>query len=530
VSRAAAARDRIRARARYLRDLALLGFELPGFLRRPVSVPDAGRWLSAGLAEREQRFLERLERDIYASPSSPYVRLLRSAGCELGDVRRLVATEGVEGALERLRDAGVYLTFDEFKGRRDVERGGVRWRFREADFDPPRLRPHLLTSTGGTRRPGTRLRTTLPFLRDLALTCALAFDAHRLVGASHGVWLGSLGLPITLQYAKLGATPLAWFGPLERLPRPQEISTRYLGIVSRLAGRPLPLPQFVGLEEPERIAQWIATRGRRDPVCFTTYASSAVRAARAAYEGGLDLSRTCFVVNGEPFTAAKLAVVTRAGARTLVRYALTEAGVVGLGCAASRAPDDVHFFRNSYAMIERRRTVGAGGPIVDALLLTSLLDAAPKVLLNVETGDSAMMERRECNCPLGAAGLTTHLDSIRSFEKLSGEGMTFIQVDLLRVLEDVLPARFGGVGADYQVLEEEDPDGILRLSLLVNPRLGTVDPDAVRAAFLDALARQPGVSAGGVTMWRRAETVRVVRRPPVATGAGKILPFHVAPR
>jgi hypothetical protein len=31
-------------------------------------------------------------------------------------------------------------------------------------------------------------------------------------------------------------------------------------------------------------------------------------------------------------------------------------------------------------------------------------------------------------------------------------------------------------------------------------------------------------------MWRRAETVRVVRRTPVPTAAGKILPFHVASR
>jgi hypothetical protein len=158
------------------------------------------------------------------------------------------------------------------------------------------------------------------------------------------------------------------------------------------------------------------------------------------------------------------------------------------------------------------------------------LPTAPKVLLNVESGDCARIERAECGCTLGTTGLTTHLDSIRSFEKLSGEGMTFIQLDLLGVLEDVLPARFGGVGTDYQVVEEEDRDGILRLSLLVSPRVGAVDPDAVRAVFLDALASQPGASRAGVQVWRRAETVRVVRQVPLSTPAGKILPFHVAPR
>jgi hypothetical protein len=158
------------------------------------------------------------------------------------------------------------------------------------------------------------------------------------------------------------------------------------------------------------------------------------------------------------------------------------------------------------------------------------LPSAPKVLLNVESGDCARIVPRECDCGLGAAGLTTHLDSVRSFEKLTGEGMTFIQLDLLGVLEEVLPARFGGAGTDYQVVEEEDPDGITRLILSVDPRVGAVDLDRVRSVFLAALARQPGAAGTGVEVWRRAETVRVVRRSPVATGAGKVLPFHVAPR
>jgi hypothetical protein len=279
------------------------------------------------------------------------------------------------------------------------------------------------------------------------------------------------------------------------------------------------------------VAQWLAARAGHDkPACFTTYASSAVRIARAACESGLDLTGVVFITLGEPFTDAKRAAITASGARALVRYAFTEAGIIGFGCGTPRTSDDLHFYGNAYAMGRRSRTVGTGGPVVEALLFTSLLPSAPKILLNVESGDCARTERRECGCALGAAGLTTHLDSIRSFEKLSGEGMTFIQLDLIGVLEDVLPARFGGVGADYQILEEEDHEGILRLSLIVSPRVGAIEPDAVRSAFLDALARQPGASRAGVEVWRRAQTVHVVRRPPVPTPAGKILPFHIAPR
>src|SRR5262245_47155514 len=101
----------------------------------------------------------------------------------------------------------------------------------------------------------------------------------------------------------------------------------------------------------------------------------------------------------------------------------------------------MHFFDDSYGLIERERTGGGGGPAVRALLFTSLLRSAPLVLLDVERGDSAILERRRCGCAFDGAGVQHHLARVRSFEKLSGEGMTFIQTDLLRVLEEVLPAR-----------------------------------------------------------------------------------------
>ena len=525
-----AAASRWLARARHVRNLFHLGRELPGFLGRPTSAREAREWVRRGLEDRGPRFVDLTNQAIYRNPSSPYLPLLRLAGCEPGDLAHLVEREGVEGALVRLRDAGVYLTFDEFKGRRDVERGGQRFRFRESDFDSPGWSPGVTTRSGGTRGPGTRVRTSLPFLGDLARATALALDAHGLGGAEQAVWVVS-GLSTLLLCAKLGRPPIAWFHPLGPLSRGQRISALYVSALSRVTRSPLPRPRFLALERPEQMARWLARKARAGrPVCLTTYASSAVRVARAAREEGLDLSGVWFITLGEPFTDAKKATVEAAGARALVRYAFTEAGIIGFACGTPRASDDLHLYRNAYAMIERSRSVGPTGPFVEALLFTSLLPSAPKVLLNVESGDCARIDDLECDCGLGAAGLTTPLDSVRSFEKLSSEGMTFIQLDLLGVLEDVLPARFGGVGADYQVVEEEDRDGILRLTLTVSPRVGAVDADAVRSAFLEALANQPGASRAGVKVWRRAEAVRVVRRPPAPTTAGKILPFHVAPR
>jgi hypothetical protein len=105
--------------------------------------------------------------------------------------------------------------------------------------------------------------------------------------------------------------------------------------------------------------------------------------------------------------------------------------------------------------------------------------------------------------------------------------MTFVKTNLLRALEEVLPARFGGSSADYQVLEEEAADGILRLYLLVSPSVGVVDEVALRATFLQELSEDGALERYMVRMWDRADTVQVRREAPLATRAGKILPFHL---
>ena len=87
--------------------LARLTRDLPGFLRRPTTVSDAGTRLRHELAAREQRLLELCDQHIFSDPDNPFALLLKAAGCERGDVAVLVREEGVEGALRHLAAPGV---------------------------------------------------------------------------------------------------------------------------------------------------------------------------------------------------------------------------------------------------------------------------------------------------------------------------------------------------------------------------------------------------------------------------------------
>lgn len=502
-----------------LRGLGRLARDLPPFLRRRLGADTAAAIVRRRLAGRTERFLEIVERAIYANPRSPYLRLLRSAGCEAGDLRALVAREGLEGALQALLSAGVFLTLDEFKGHRAVERGTTHVTCALGDLDNPLVVPHIEAHSGGTRGPAVSVRSSLAFIDDLAASTAVALRAHGLERHAHAVWLNA-GVTPELIYARQGMPPIAWHYAVRPLSLRIRGGAWYLALLAGLVGRSLPTPRHVDLFDPARMAVWLARQLPAHPgLCLTTYAGSAARVAHAATERGLHLGGACFITLGEPCTAAKRRAVEAAGGRLLVRYAFTEAGILGYGCADPEAPDDVHLFSDCFAVSCRSHAVTAAGPVVDALHFTSLLPSSPMVLLNVASGDHATTTSRSCGCGLGALGLDTHLSSVRSFEKLTGTTTTFVGTGLLRALEEVLPARFGGAPGDYQLVEDAG-----RLHLLVSPRLGRLEEAALREAFLGAVTADGGLT--GSTSNRLA-ALDVWRRRPFHSGAGKLLPFHL---
>jgi hypothetical protein len=148
-------------------------------------------------------------------------------------------------------------------------------------------------------------------------------------------------------------------------------------------------------------------------------------------------------------------------------------------------------------------------------------------MLNVESDDYGVIETRSCGCPLESYGFTEHVRHIRSFRKLSGEGVTLVGSEMLHILEEVLPARFGGSPLDYQLLEEEDEQGFTRLSLLINPKVEIENEDEVIAAVLEALRHGSVAADMARAIWAQAGTLCVKRIAPVWTAQGKLMPLHM---
>ncbi|HUF69159.1 MAG TPA: hypothetical protein VMM79_11010 [Longimicrobiales bacterium] len=502
---------------------------LRAYLRNTITVEQARASIAHRLAGREEALLRVAERGFFGHARSPYTGLLAVAGCGYGDFRTLVRDRGIEVALRTLREAGVYFTFEEFKGRQPVVRAGREIAIRQEQFDNPYLSHYYGTRTGGSTGSPSRVSTDLTHLAVQAEQRLALMDAHGVLGIPFAIWRPPLpsgsGINSVLRGAKWGRPPDRWFTPLiHRDFRPslkfRLANSATIGL-GRLYGADLPWPEAVPLDRAIIIAEWMAaSRERHGSAVLNTTVSNGVRIAVAAREAGLDLAGTTLYMAGEPLTLAKAKQIADSGARVMTDYGAAESGRLGLGCALPSSESDVHVAMDTHFILAYPREVPNSGEMVTSFHITSIHPSSPKMLLNVEFDDCGVLEERSCGCPLGDLGLTTHLRSIRSFGKLVGEGVSLLGSEMSHILEDVLPARFGGSSLDYQ-LEESDDDGYTRLTLVVSPRVTIPDEAHVIEAVLQALRE---ISAGADVaraFWQEGQTFRVRRGQPYTTSRGK---------
>lgn len=518
-----------------LRSYVAFGLAIPGFVKKRLTLDEARAQIKESLETRNERFVRTLEKCIFEFPRSPYLPLLKAAGCELGDIRALVKNEGLEQTLSHLRDGGVYFSFEEFKGRRPVERAGVSFEANPDDFDNPVTPKHYAIRTGGTTGPRARVWVNLSSRDESEAAKLLAHDAHGLLGIPTLRWrpFEPSQFVILLSEARIGSISSKWFatrGPARTVFQ-YELARRLIDFAARMGGARVPKPEFVDPQDGLPAARWaeqqLASNGR---CLIRATISAAVRVALAARDHGIDLHGTSFMGGGEPATPAKFAFVTETGAKWIPRYASAEGGTMGLGCANPVDGSDVHFFNDHLSLIQHQREVPGAATTVNAFNLTALYPQSPKVLLNVESDDFGILERRNCGCPLGDVGLDHHLRDIYSFGKLTGEGVTLVGNDMIRILEEVLPSRFGGSPLDYQFVEEEDDQNLTRLTLVISPRVNIDDEAKVISAVLSELESKGGAIGMAGLIWKQSGTLRIKRAEPTLTSAGKLMSLFVARR
>jgi hypothetical protein len=497
---------------------------LPAFLRRRISIDDACETLERRLRNREADFLGFLEQAVAANSASPYHQLLKHAGCEFGDIRSLVGKEGIEGALQQLHAAGVYLTVDEYKGRQPAVRGSAAFEVNPAALRNPLVDEQFSARTSGSRGVATPVPLNLAGIHDHAVNMALAMDARGGLAWRKAIWELS-GIGPLLWYTTFGSPVERWFTKVGTMTGGASAAHhRKLSAVTwagRLSGRPLPAPHHVTPDSPLPIAHWMArVLDKGEVPHLWTSTSSAVRLCQAATEAGVSLRGAQFTVTGEPVTEARLAVIRSTGAEAVPDYGSADSGgSVTCACLAPDAPDAVHVFSDLNAVIRVDRDPFPPG----ALLLTTLRPTAPFVFINVSMGDCATLDTRSCGCPVEKLGWTTRLRDIRSFEKLTLGGMSFLDSDVARILDEDLPRAFGGEPTDYQVAEVASGEGQPRLQLRVHPRVGAVDEAGLERAFLDALGSVSQADNMMVSRLRDESMLEVRREAPHMTATGKIL-------
>jgi hypothetical protein len=522
----------------YLAMFARFPFALRRFLQHRLMLDEAKAIVAERMDKREDNFLRIVERSIYSYPASPYLPLLRMAGCELGDLRKLVKQKGLEGALRELRAAGVYITFEEFKGRKPIERRGQTITVTASDFDNPRIRRDFTLRTGGSTGAAIKVGVDLEDIAARSPLEMIGLAAHGLLDAPSVRWSGTLpdgSLRNILRSARFGRVPARWFSPKglrdSRYWVKYGLATYYMLAWMRLCGVRVPWPETVKVDRALVVARSVAELVREHGRCsVTSPVSRGLRVALAAQEAGIDLRGAVFIGTSEPATSAKVRQITASGAGFVSSYGMVETNRIGIGCARTERCDDLHLHSDAFALFTHPYPVPGFGVTVPAFNITSLLPTTSKVMLNIQMDDYGVLEERRCGCDLESYGYTTHIREIRSYSKLTGEGVTLIGNEVAAVLEEILPARFGGSPLDYQLVEQEDERGFTRLHLFISPRLEIPDEGEVIAVVLESLRDSSPMADAARSIWQHTGALQVTRMEPIVTERGKHFPLRMLSR
>jgi len=502
-----------------------MGLGFVRHLRSPLD-PDPEGTIRSYMDNREKHFLA-IARKVLSDAGHPYSRMFRIAGCTLADVEDSVTRCGVEDTLQALLEAGVYITQDEMRGRKEIVRQGQHIPGTPRSWDNESGRgPVVNVSSGSSSGKSFRTEQSLDYLANLEASSRLAVRELDLEGRP-----GFQVAPILPGYGLLGAL-LAnrlnigfdrWYaiGGASGANLHYRIVTRCVAAQMRLFGAKVPNPTYLDLNDFRPAAEYLARLVRQgERPIISGFVSSISRVAAAAVDQDLDVSGTIAMVAGEALTDVKRHVIESAGMSVYPTYGASDVGNIGYPCRHMNRGNCVHIFRHGVALAANPRATAdwSGGPM-DSLYATPLLPFAPRRLINAEIGDTGVIEEASCDCGFTRLGFNLQVRDIAAISKVTAQGMTIAAGELVQILEERMPARFGGRPGDYQLIEAE---GVAQteMTLCIRPGVCRAGDEEVLGYFLSETHRLYGGSMS-VLAWAHTRGIRVKWAPPVLSATGK---------
>ncbi len=188
--------------------------------------------------------------------------------------------------LEELFVAGVSVSLEEVKGKRQVVRPGLEISVEASDFDNPLATCHWKATTGGSTGSPQRLSADFDGLEADTAYYRLCLEAFDGLDRPGGLWLmappGMASLQQLFRSLKIGEglerwwtpTPLSWHGPSARYAA----FTALTVALARHAGKRVPYPLHLPAESAVVAARWLAeSASRARPAVLSCTASAAAR-------------------------------------------------------------------------------------------------------------------------------------------------------------------------------------------------------------------------------------------------------------
>lgn len=489
--------------------------------------------LRSSIQNREPNFLE-IVRGVLSTPEHPYAQLFAAAGCSYADVEAAVKRDGLDAALQGLLREGVYLTLDEFRCNTPIVRGGKHIPATMADWDSaaaggPFVNYSSGSSGGGSLRTQQSLKSASFGMSGGQLMKAEFRLDQRASVVILPILPTSMGLGMCVGTAGVGYPPERWFALRGSMRRngPYRAATAAVVARLRLAGANIPYPTYLDQDDFSPVAEFLARRKKEGTQGgMIGMVSSITRASAAALDRGLDIGGTFAIVTGESLTDAKRKVIESAGVEVFPLYATSEFGSIGIPCRQMNRGNCAHVTKASIALIARRlEDDGYSDEPVDSLHISSLVSFAPRILINVEVGDTGIIEPATCDCEYSRLGYDLQVRNIAAISKIRGQGYTLRAPLIVRLVEEGLAERFGGRVGDYQLLEMEGK-AQTEMVLRIHPRAGVKFPQKVLDYFLSECRRTYGGSMT-VLQWTESKGVRVEVKEPVLAASGKFRPIRL---